>query len=190
MNAMPVAKADDLLGKPRTPREDGFVTLDACHRKTLNAVEALEDLTGAIARGEDTPSLRASATAVADFLSTTARLHHEDEERHVFPALRGSADAAIVQAVMSLTQDHGWLEEDWLQLEPHLRAYACGYGLCEVEALTLGVPVFAALYREHIALEESLIYPEAREQMAGAARREMGREMAARRRVRRPDARP
>jgi hemerythrin-like domain-containing protein len=32
--------------------------------------------------------------------------------------------------------------------------------------------VFAALYQEHIALEESLIYPEARRQMAADSARQ------------------
>ncbi len=54
-----------------------------------------------------------------------------------------------------------------------------------IEALRDGVPVLAALCHDHIELEESFIYPEARARMLGARRREMGREMAARRRAER-----
>jgi hemerythrin-like domain-containing protein len=185
MNALPVASAQTLATQPLNARDDGFVALDACHRKTLEVVGALEALAAAIERNEDTPALRQRAADIAGFLSSTARTHHEDEERHVFPALRGSADPAVVHAVLRLTQDHGWLEEDWLQLEPHVQAFALGYSSCDPAALTFGVPVFAALYRDHIELEESLIYPEARARMKPGARREMGREMAARRRAQR-----
>lgn len=168
--------------------DDGFEALDACHRQTLEAVRALEALAEAIERGDDTPELRYQAGQIANFLSDTARTHHEDEERHVFPALRGSADPAIVHAVLRLTQDHGWLEQDWLELEPHVQAFALGYGQCDTQALSFGVPVFAALYRDHIALEESLIYPQAQGQMPARERRAMGREMASRRRAQRTPA--
>lgn len=182
MNAQPVSPVDALAATQHNKRNDGFVALDECHRQTLEAVAALEALAVAIEGNEDTPALRKLAAQIAAFLSSTARTHHEDEERHVFPALRGSADPEIVHAVLRLTQDHGWLEEDWLQLEPHVQAFALGYGSCDLATLTFGVPIFAALYRDHIELEESLIYPEARAQMDSGARREMGREMAARRR--------
>ena len=51
------------------------------------------------------------------------------------------------------------------------------------DALREGVPVLAALYQDHIELEESFIYPEARGRMRSEVRRDMGREMAARHRA-------
>jgi len=45
-----------------------------------------------------------------------------------------------------------------------------------------GFEIFSALCREHIALEESLIYPQARARMAACERQAMNREMAQRRR--------
>jgi hemerythrin-like domain-containing protein len=86
-----------------------------------------------------------------------------------------------VQAVLRLQQDHDWLEEDWMALSPHLAAIAAGQSWWEVESLRDGVSVFSALLRDHIALEESLIYPQARQRLQGMQRRDMGREMAARR---------
>lgn len=162
--------------------DDGFVALDACHHETLAVVAALEDLVAALARDGETPAVRQSAAVVAAYLSSTARAHHEDEERHVFPALLASDDVDLVQTVLRLRQDHGWLEEDWRELAPHLQALAAGYGTCDLDFLREGVAVFAALYRDHIALEESIAYPQARAQLDPAGRRAMGREMAARRR--------
>ncbi len=181
MNAMPVASTKEMWPLSEATRDDGFVALDACHRRMLAVMDTLEELVATIDRDGVSSPVRALAAAVADFLSTTARLHHEDEERHVFPALLCSADAELVQSVLRLQQDHGWLEEDWLELEPHLQAIATGYGCCDMDTLRHGVAVLAALYRDHIALEESLIYPEARARLGSAGRRAMGCEMSARR---------
>jgi hemerythrin-like domain-containing protein len=178
MTAVPVAS---MWPSSRDAREDGFVVLDACHRRMLAAVGALEELVAAIERGYPSDADRAHASSIAEFFSTTARRHHEDEERHVFPALLAGTDEAGRDAALRLQQDHGWIEEDWLELEPHVQAIATGYGHCDADVLRQGVAVFAALLREHIALEESLAYPQARSQLGAAGRRTMGREMAARR---------
>jgi hemerythrin-like domain-containing protein len=64
--------------------------------------------------------------------------------------------------VRRLQQDHGWLEEDWLELQPQLRAVVEGYAWYDLEFLRAAVPVFTELYRDHIALEENIVYPESR----------------------------
>jgi hemerythrin-like domain-containing protein len=185
MNAKPVLAKSAPKPRHRTAELDGFAALDTCHIHMLRAARALEDLAAAICSSGITPLERAAAAAIAAFYSTTARRHHEDEERHVFPALLASADAQIVQAVLRLRQDHGWLEEDWMELEPHVQAIAKGYGHCDMDLLCQGVEVFVELQRDHIALEESLAYPHAQATLGPAGRREMGREMAARRRAER-----
>ena len=67
-----------------------------------------------------------------------------------------------MQQVQRLQQDHGWLEEDWRELSPQIEASAQGYNWYDLAMLRLALPVFTALYKEHIALEEALVYPEAR----------------------------
>ena len=191
MNATPVVESKARAAarqRSAAARRDGFVALDACHKQMLRAARQFEALVATISEGDITPLERAAAKTIAEFYSTTARRHHEDEERHVFPALLASRDAELVQAVLRLQQDHGWLEEDWMELEPHVRAIAHGYGQCDMDVLREGVQVFAALHRDHIALEESLAYPQARAKLGAPARREMGREMAARRRAERRGA--
>jgi len=164
---------------------DGFKALDACHRQTLSM---LDDLSALVARleldGLDSATC-ALAAKIAAFFSTTAREHHEDEERHVFPALIEGGKPDVVQAVLRLQQDHDWLEEDWFDLAPHVLAVAAGSRSYDIDTLREGVPVLAALYHDHIELEESFIYPEAQTRMRADGRREMGREMAARHRAER-----
>jgi iron-sulfur cluster repair protein YtfE (RIC family) len=170
----------------RAAFDDGFAVLDACHRKILLALDKLSALVGRLETTGTDAEARSMAAEVLTFFSTTVRQHHEDEERHVFPRLATDSDAETVQAVLRLQQDHDWLEEDWMALSPHLAAIAAGQSWWEVESLRDGLSVFSALLRDHIALEESLIYPQARQRLQGVQRRDMGREMAARRRAVRP----
>jgi hemerythrin-like domain-containing protein len=160
---------------------DGFVALDACHQHLLDAADDLENLVASIETDGENPALRAMAAAIVKTLAAAAE-HHADEERHVFPALLGRGDDALSKLVLRLQQDHGWLEEDWLELEPQVQAIATGYGSWDIDTLRAGTEVLAALLRDHIALEESIIYPEAQARLTVESRREMGREMAARHR--------
>lgn len=179
-------RSKDASPVPANARQvSGFAALDACHRSVLARVAELGALVALIEAGEITPAMRASAAVIAQFLGTDARRHHEDEERHVFPPLLAGGDAGLVQTVLRLQQDHGWLEEDWLELESHVQAIATGYGSCDIDTLREGASILAALYEEHIALEESIIYPEARKRIGPAALDAMAREMIGRRRTER-----
>jgi hemerythrin-like domain-containing protein len=162
---------------------DGFDVLDACHRQTVFALGKLAALITRLATLGPDSEARAMAAEIVRHFSTTARQHHLDEERHVFPRFSTSADPEIVQAVRRLQQDHGWLEEDWMEISPHLEALARGHAGYDVDVLREAATVFTALSHEHIALEESIIYPQARAHVPVGERGEMGREMAARRRT-------
>jgi hemerythrin-like domain-containing protein len=140
--------------------------LDRTHRQTMEALVQLDQLIQHLEReGLDATSRRLAAET-CEFFDVTGRAHHADEERLVFPALLSSGNAELVAHVRRLQQDHGWLEEDWIELEPVLRTVAEGIGGYDLGMLKAAVPVFAQLYHEHIALEESLIYPEARRRMS------------------------
>ena len=106
--------------------------------------------------------MRRLAHDICEFFDGTARPHHAAEEQLVFPELLASGDAELIQHVTRLQQDHGWLEEDWLELAPQLRAVANGQSWYDIDALRSGVPIFADLYRDHIALEENVVYPASR----------------------------
>ena len=177
----------DPIAVPAASTEGGFDTLDVCHRQTLVALGRLAALVTRLTDKGNDDEARAMAREIVAHFSTTARVHHEDEERHLFPALVASGDAATIEAVLRLQQDHDWLEEDWMELSPHLDAVACGQNWYDLDVLREGVEVFTALSHDHIALEEAYIYPQARQRLGVAARAEMGREMAARRRALRAD---
>ncbi|HSV70776.1 MAG TPA: hemerythrin domain-containing protein [Methylibium sp.] len=163
------------------PTLQGFDVLDVCHRHTLVALGRLAALTSALRRGEVDADARALAREVHAHFEGNAHLHHEDEERHVFPALLDRGDASTVQAVLRLRQDHRWLEQNWREIGPQLDAIASGQSWVDLDALHEAVQVFTALSHDHIALEEAFIYPQLRTRLPERAQRDMAREMAQRR---------
>ncbi|HEU5295335.1 MAG TPA: hemerythrin domain-containing protein [Burkholderiaceae bacterium] len=164
---------------------DGFAVLDQCHRDTLSTLDTLAELVARLESEGASDAVRAMASQVVSFFSATAKEHHEDEERHVFPEALAADDPEVVQAVLRLQQDHDWLEEDWLELSPHLNALVAGQSWWDLAFIREASAVFSALSHDHIALEEACVYPQARSRLKDAARQSMGREMAARRRARR-----
>ena len=157
--------------------------LDSCHREVVAALQSLARLVELIDRNGLDDGTRKVAHDAHLFFATTALNHHLDEERHVFPALLASDDAELVQVTRRLQMDHGWLEEDWLELAPQIEAISRGYSWFDLDVLRHGIEVFTALYHDHIRLEESLIYPEARSRLSSADLQTMSREMAERRSV-------
>jgi hemerythrin-like domain-containing protein len=150
-------------------------SLHQTHHDLLLAVDELQRLLRDIAEGGASADRRAIACSLVRFIDQNGRHHHTEEERCVFPDLLELGDVDLVQHVRRLQQDHGWLEQDWLELRPQLDAIAHGIGGVDIEGLRASAEVFADLYRDHIALEEAVVYPEARRlglaHTAGAARR-------------------
>ena len=139
-----------------------FETLDQTHRQMLQTLDELLQLLESLeAQGVDDRA-RTRAGAICRFFDDTARAHHQAEEQFVFPSLLASGDAELVQHVQRLQQDHGWLEEDWRELSPQLQAVADGQSWYDPDVLRSAIPIFAELYREHIALEEAIVYPASR----------------------------
>lgn len=148
------------------PEPFSFVALDTCHQQIQMHLAEL----AALVRQMETSGIDAKAQrqagAIEAFFSGTSRRHHAEEAKNVFPALLLSGDAELVAAVHALHQDHGWIEENWIELGPQLRAISLGNNWFDSADFQHGAEVFLALCQEHIALEESLVYPEAKALLA------------------------
>lgn len=168
---MPVTKIRAARpARPAVPPMPSFDALDDTHRQVMLTLEQLAHLLDHLdAHGLD-DTARTLAKDICQFFDATARAHHLTEEQFVFPPLLSSGDADLVQHVLRLQQDHGWLEQDWLEIGPQLQAVAGGYSSYDLELLRSGIPIFAELYRDHIGLEESIVYPASRSRQAAPAR--------------------
>lgn len=153
--------------RPAAPPLPSFEALDDTHRTIVRVLAELERLVDLLKHPGQETEAALLARHACTFFNTTARQHHEAEETFVFPSLLQGGDAALLAHVNRLQEDHNWIEEDWLELEPHLQAVAQGYCAQHHQFLRDALPEFTALYHEHIALEEDSVYPEARRRQAG-----------------------
>lgn len=145
-----------------------FEALDACHLQIQQQLCNLADLVDDVAARGITQAVQAQAKAIESFFSNTSRRHHREEETLVFPELIASGNQSLVEAVQRLSQDHFWIEENWLLLGPQLRALGAGIGWPDESEFLQQAQVFLDMCNDHIALEESLIYPESKGRLAKA----------------------
>lgn len=150
-----------------------FEALDACHQQIASHLKALKALVKHVAETGVDPWAQQQAAEIEAFFSGTSREHHAEEERNVFPPLLATADTALAQTIRTLQQDHGWIEENWIELAPQLRAMADGHGWTDPAEFQHYAEVFLSLCEGHIALEESLIYPESKARWAAVVARRL-----------------
>jgi hemerythrin-like domain-containing protein len=152
-----------------TPKLVDFEALDECHQQIQVYLAQLSELAQRIEAVGVDAATQQQAGVIEAYFSGTSRQHHAEEEKSIFPPLLASGDAELVAAVRTLQQDHGWIEENWIELAPQLRAIASGNNWFDAAELQHCVIVFLALCQSHIMMEETLIYPEARAMLAKTA---------------------
>ena len=153
-----------LSTRPSRAKLPEFEALNQDHRAALQMLQSFKELVAELQdQGLDEQS-RQCAREIVAFFSGPGRHHHEDEEKTVFPGLLASKDPELIAHVHRLQQDHGWLEADWHELQPHVQSVAEGYNGYDLPLLVTALPVFEALYLDHIALEETVVYPAAMRQ--------------------------
>ena len=142
---------------------------------------------GGAQEGTDAQAQQA-ADKVLRYFDVAAPLHHEDEELHVFPVLRVSAeewdgDDAVLE---TLESDHRVLALLWAELRDWLLQVKGAKALPASAPITDAAQRFSALHAAHIAIENTQIFPAAQARMNAAQITAMGQDMAARRGVRWP----
>jgi hemerythrin-like domain-containing protein len=159
-----LAARPDRHTRPHQPAEPGFESLDAAHRAALHMLENFRLLLAQLDTGGLDSAAQQSARDIMAYFNGPGRDHHAHEEQFVFPGLLATGDPELAGHVKRLLQDHGWIDEDWRELSPQVEAIAAGYNWYDGAMLSAALPVFTALYQDHIALEETVVYPAARRQ--------------------------
>lgn len=171
-----------LLPEPAPDFRDPLGLLAACHGRiesqcaTLLRLPPYLDLHGCDAQA------RQAALKALRYFESAGRHHHADEERDLFPLLRIHAAEAreeTLPAVLDcLELQHGEMERAWQALAAPLAAIADGR---LAPGLLPQVKDFARLYRDHMAVENALILPFARERLTVVELCALGERMATRR---------
>ena len=198
---------------PGAGYEAPFEMLDACHERVERMLRLLNKLRAHLqASGWDAQAAEA-ARDVLRYFNEAAPRHHEDEERHVFPAVLAAPDApalphtgvddssgtdsgsgtSLHAVVRRLLQDHADMQTRWASARLVLERIARPPAEDRASSQTRWQPLaaseeaaldgFASLYASHIEAENHLIYPAAQQALTPAQLQTMSADMMARRGV-------
>ena len=167
-----------LMPSPGAGFDAPFELMAACHDRVRRSLDLLARLCAHVHQHGAGAQARDAAPDVLRYFDLAAPHHHEDEERHVFPALI-AADARRWGALVArLQDDHRRMAAGWGGLRPALQQVAAGQ---PAPALDSAAAAFAALYAEHLVAEDTQAYPAAAALLGAEALAAIGAEMAARR---------
>jgi hemerythrin-like domain-containing protein len=173
---------------PRSTGSDAPLALmQALHRRLESRCALLDRLAEHVRRHGSDADARATAGHVMRLFDEDCPLHHEDEERDLFPLLRAATPAserARVEILLSaLVAQHREMRAAYDALRAQLAAVADGRLAALDQAL---VDRLQALCVAHVAREESELLPFARDRLDAAAMERLRRAMAARRNAPQP----
>ncbi len=180
--------------KPENDFSNPIGRLGDCHRRIERFLNVLVSLSRSEKGGRLAEEQKAALTTSLRYFRDAAPKHTADEEESVFPRLRSnnSPEAqAVLERLAALEHDHEravewheeadvlgqrWLAEGRLSPEDAARFSTLAEDL-------------ARLYREHISVEDTELFPLAASLLSQADRESIGAEMASRRGVHRSSSR-
>jgi len=168
-----------MLPTPAPGFDEPLAMLRACHERIQRQCATLAKLATHLRRDGLTDAARQAAADIHRYFASAGRQHHADEEQDLFPRLR--IEPALTGLLDTLTREHVAMESLWQRLEPLLAAPDT---IHDLDAFARLASEFNALYRQHIARENSELLPQAEQLLSVEQQRELGARMAARRGVR------
>jgi hemerythrin-like domain-containing protein len=180
---VPSAHALPMHRSPGAGFDQPFEMLAACHDRVHRMVDLLLRLAEHLQTHGADAQARDAARDVMRYFDIAGPAHHEDEERHVFPALLRQPGAPLKPLVRRLLSEHLLLAQQWQSVRADLLVVVAapdGSGQ-PGPAVVRRWQDFAALYRSHIQAEDGQAYAAAEGLLMGEERAAMGQEMALRR---------
>jgi len=175
------------IGEKAHSFSDPTALLSECHRRIEMFLGRLE----AVAEVAEQPLSNETEQALVSalrYFREAAPKHTADEEESLFPRLRQVQQPDVQFALSKLEE----LEQDHRRAAPlHAVVERLG-GLClskgclshtEAKRLQVAVGGLMSMYREHISMEDQLIFPVAARVLSRPEQISIGKEMAARRNV-------
>ncbi|MCU0831032.1 MAG: hemerythrin domain-containing protein [Rhizobiaceae bacterium] len=151
------------------------------HQDQLRICELLEEIADSLPSRVD----RLKCFYAAGKLRTTMRIHHLDEERGLFPALRRHAqiNRSLASSLERLESEH--IEDDSLSQDiiDALERLASGEAVSSVDGLSFMLRAFFDSHRRHIAFEDEMVLPAARQHLDRAELEDIEAVMLANRRM-------
>jgi hemerythrin-like domain-containing protein len=161
--------------------------LSDCHRRVEMFLGTLEAVAAVIDRPATEETSRALESALRYFAQAAPK-HTADEEESLFPRLRQIQNPEI-QAAFSrlkrLEDEHRWAAPLHAEVERLGAQYLSTGNLSSPEAdeFRKGVANLASMYKQHISVEDELVFPLAARMLSDADKVAIAEEMAGRRKV-------
>jgi hemerythrin-like domain-containing protein len=161
--------------------------LSDCHRRIEHFLAVLIAVDAKAAGGALDSDERRALEGALTYFATAAPKHTADEEASLFPRLRQSGDPDAARAlalVDALERDHEAADADHAAVDALVRRWLAHDRLSadDVADLRTRLQRLQALYRQHIAVEDGQVFPAAARLLTPSQIREVGEEMASRRR--------
>lgn len=169
--------------KPDSGFDDPIGMLTDCHRRIEQFLGILcmvaERAAGRDLTGEET----AAVHAALQYFRIGGVRHTADEEESLFPRLRAEAGTDSMARLDALESDHGAANDLHEAVEKfYLEWIASGaLNAGRAQQLREATDRLKALYQAHIAVEESVVFPEAAKVLDRTTIASMGQEFRARR---------
>jgi hemerythrin-like domain-containing protein len=169
--------------KPDAGFDDPLGMLRDCHRRIENFLRMLGQVAGNRRANALSAEEQTAVESALAYFRTGGQRHTQDEEESLFPRLRGLVEPSALQALGDLEQEHseatalhadvdllfrGWIESGYLSDAARQRL------LSETDRLQ-------GLYKGHIQVEESMVFPRAAAVLSAENIAEMGSEFRTRR---------
>ncbi len=161
--------------------------LSDCHRRIEMFLASLETVAGAIDRPASEETRRGLETALRYF-SQAAPKHTADEEDSLFPRLRQNQSPEVQSSLSQLDRledEHRWAAPLHADVEQLGARYLLVGSLsaAEVERFRNAVASLTTLYKRHITVEDSVIFPLAARLLTPMEKMDIAEEMTRRRGV-------
>jgi len=176
------------IGAPTHNFTDPTGLLSDCHRRVemfLGALEAVADVIDCPATEETSRGLESALR----YFAQAAPKHTADEEESLFPRLRQIRDPEVAAAISKLGQledEHRWAAPLHADVDRLGSQYLSSGNLssAEVDDFRKAVASLASMYKQHIGVEDSLVFPLAARMLSDVEKMAIAEEMARRRKVR------
>jgi hemerythrin-like domain-containing protein len=176
------------IGSTSHPFSDPTGLLSDCHRRIEMFLGSLQAAAKMI-DGPLTDEVRTALDSALRYFREAAPKHNADEEESLFPRLRQAAASETqsgLQALTGLEGEHRWAAPLHEEVDQLGRKYLSDGHLSAAETSTFrkAVDSLASMYRQHIAIEDSLVFPLAARILSREDKTAIAGEMAARRNLR------
>lgn len=160
--------------------------LSDCHRRIEMFVASLEAVAKTIDQPLNNEETARGLSAALRYFHEAAPKHTADEEESLFPRLREIHNADVQDALAhlgELEKDHRWATAVHAEVERLGQQYLSTARLSpdEVDKFRASISRLASMYKDHIRMEDSVIFPVAGRVLSQTDRASIAREMADRR---------